>query len=94
MQIEHIFKQFFPEHSELVLFLQTWPLHNLVNGVFLRMRFMSIGGMYVLSYRFFALKGLAHSKNENLYFLALAQTKRMQPFLVSSEAPFRSNLQK
>ena len=37
---------------------------------------------------------LAHSKNENLYFLAPAQTKRMQPILVSCEAPFRSNLQK
>ena len=40
------------------------------------------------------LKGPAHSKNENLYYLALAQTKRMQPILVSCEAPFRSNLQK
>ena len=35
-----------------------------------------------------------HSKNENLYFLAPAQTKRMQPILVSCEAPFRSNLKK
>ena len=40
------------------------------------------------------VKGPAHSKNENLYFLAPAQTKRMQPILVSCEAPFRSNLQK
>ena len=40
------------------------------------------------------LKGPAHSKNENLYYLALAQTKRMQPILVSCEEPFRSNLQK
>ena len=37
------------------------------------------------------LKGPAHSKNENLYFLALAQTKRMQPILVPCEALFRSN---
>ena len=37
------------------------------------------------------LKGHAHSKNENLYFLAPAQTKLMQPFL---ESEFRSNLQK
>ena len=29
------------------------------------------------------LKGPAHSKNENIYFLAPAQTKRMQPILVS-----------
>ena len=39
------------------------------------------------------LKGPAHSKNENGYFSVLAQTKRMQPILVSCEAPFRSNLQ-
>ena len=39
-------------------------------------------------------KGPAHSKNENLYFLAPAQTKRKQPILVSCEALFRSNLQK
>ena len=37
------------------------------------------------------LQGPAHSKNENLYFLAPAQTKRMQP--VSCKAPFRSILQ-
>ena len=42
----------------------------------------------------FELKGPAHSKNENIHFLAPAQTKRMQPILVSWEAPFRSNLQK
>ena len=35
------------------------------------------------------LKGPAHSKNENIYALAPAQTKRKQPI-----APFRSNLQK
>ena len=35
------------------------------------------------------LKGPPHSKNENLYALAPAQTKRMQPI-----APFWSNLQK
>ena len=29
------------------------------------------------------LKGPAHSKNENLYFLAPVQTKRMQPILLS-----------
>ena len=40
------------------------------------------------------LKGPAHSKKENLYFLASAQTKRMQPILVSCKAPLRSNLQK
>ena len=40
------------------------------------------------------LKGLEHSKNANLYFLAPAQTKRMQPILVSCEAPFRNSLQK
>ena len=40
------------------------------------------------------LKGPAHSQNEDLHFLAPAQTKRMQPILVSCEAPFRSNLQK
>ena len=40
------------------------------------------------------LKGPAHSKNENFYFLAPAQTKRMQPILVSCEAPFRRILQK
>ena len=40
------------------------------------------------------LKGPAHSKNENLYFLVPAQTKRMQPIFVSCEAPFRRNLQK
>ena len=33
------------------------------------------------------VKGPVHSKNENLYFLASAQTKRMQPILVSCEAP-------
>ena len=37
------------------------------------------------------LKGPADSKNENLYFLAPAQTKRMQPTLVSCEALFWSN---
>jgi len=41
-----------------------------------------------------ALKGPAHRKNENLYFSAPAQTKRLQPILVSCEAPLRSNLQK
>ena len=40
------------------------------------------------------LQSPAHSKNENLYFLATAQTKPMQPILVSCKAPFRSNLQK
>ena len=41
------------------------------------------------------LEGPAHSKNENLYFfLAPAQTKRMQPILVSCESSFRSHLQK
>ena len=40
------------------------------------------------------LKGPAHRKNSNLYFLSPAQTKRMQPILVSCEAPFWSNLQK
>ena len=39
------------------------------------------------------LKGPAHSKNENLYFLAPALTKRTLPILVSCEAPFRHNLQ-
>ena len=39
------------------------------------------------------IKGSAHSKNENLYFLAPAQTKRMQPILLTCEAPFKSNLQ-
>ena len=39
-------------------------------------------------------KGSAHSKNENLYFLAHTQTKLMQPILVSIKALFRSNLQK
>ena len=34
----------------------------------------------------------AHTKNEKLYFLA--QRIRMQPILVSYEAPFRSNFQK
>ena len=29
-----------------------------------------------------SFKGPAHSKNENLYFLVPAQTKRMQPILV------------
>ena len=38
-------------------------------------------------------KGPAHSKN-NLYFLAPAQTKRMQPILESCEEQFRSNFQK
>ena len=40
------------------------------------------------------LKGPVHSKSENLYLLAPAQTKLMQPILASCEAPFRSNLQK
>ena len=40
------------------------------------------------------IKGPAHSRNENLYFLDPAQTKRMQPILVSCEAQFRSSLQK
>ena len=40
------------------------------------------------------VKGPAHSKNENLYFLVPAQTQQMQPILVSCEAPFWSNLQK
>ena len=40
------------------------------------------------------VKGPEYSKNENLYFLAPAQTKQMQPILVSCEAPFRSNLHK
>ena len=39
------------------------------------------------------LQGPARCIHENLYFLAPAQTKRMQPILVSCEAPFRSNLQ-
>ena len=38
------------------------------------------------------LKGPEHSKNENLYFLAPAQTKWIQPILVSCKALFRSNL--
>ena len=42
----------------------------------------------------FHLKGLRMAKMKNLYFLAPAQTKRMQPILVSWEEPFRSNLQK
>ena len=41
---------------------------------------------------FLLLKGPAHSKNENFYFLAPAQTNRMQPILVSYQASFRSNL--
>ena len=40
------------------------------------------------------LKGPAHSKNENLYFLVPAKTKRMQPILVSRASPLRSNLKK
>ena len=40
------------------------------------------------------LKGPAHSQNENFYFLAPAQSKRMQPILVSSETPFSSNFLK
>ena len=32
--------------------------------------------------------------DENLYFLAPAQTKLMQPILMPCEAQFRSNLQK
>ena len=40
------------------------------------------------------VKGPVHKKNENLYFLAPAQTKLMQPILVPYEAPLRSNLQK
>ena len=40
------------------------------------------------------LKGPAHRKNEDLYFLAPAQTKLMQPISMSCQAPFRSNLQK
>ena len=35
-----------------------------------------------------------HCKNENLYFSAAGQTKRIQPILASCEAPFGSNLQK
>ena len=38
------------------------------------------------------LKGPLHSKNENLYCFAPAQTKLMQPTLVACEAPCRSNL--
>ena len=39
-----------------------------------------------------ALKGHAHSKNENLYVLDPALTKLMPPILASCEAaPFRSN---
>ena len=41
----------------------------------------------------FWLKGPAHIKNEKLYFLAHAQNKLMQAISVSSESPFRSNLQ-
>ena len=40
------------------------------------------------------LKGHVHSKDENLYFLVPAQSKRMQPISVSWGASFRSNLQK
>ena len=36
-------------------------------------------------------KGPAHSKNKNLYFSASAQTKRIQPILVSCEALFAKN---
>ena len=39
------------------------------------------------------LKGLRIAKIK-IYILAPAQTKRMQPILVSWEEPFRSNLQK
>ena len=35
------------------------------------------------------IKGPEHSENENLYILAPAKTKRMQPMLVSREAPHR-----
>ena len=42
----------------------------------------------------FSPKGPENSKNENLYFLAPAQRNRMQPILVSGEAPSRSNLRK
>ena len=41
------------------------------------------------------LKGTAHGKNENLWFLAPAQKEiECNQILVSYEAPFRSNLQK
>ena len=40
------------------------------------------------------LKGLRIAKMKIYIFLASAQTKRMQPILVSYEAPLRSNLQK
>ena len=36
------------------------------------------------------VKGSAHSKNENLYFVS--SRPNLQPILVSCEAPFRSNL--
>ena len=47
-----------------------------------------------MKYELNALKGPANRKNENLYFSAPAQTKRLQPILVSCEAPLRSNLRK
>ena len=49
----------------------------------------------VIPYVIYAyLKGPTNSKNGHLYFLAPAQTKRMQPNAVSCEATFKSNLQK
>ena len=36
------------------------------------------------------IKGPAQSKNKNVYFLAPAQTKGMQPILVACEATFKS----
>ena len=55
--------------------------------------FLSFPPLYIY-YSYEYLKGPAQSKNENLYFLAPAQTKLMQQILVSCEAPFRSNLKK
>ena len=40
------------------------------------------------------IKGPAHGKNENLYFLAPAQTKPMKPILMSCEAPFKGQFAK
>ena len=51
----------------------------------------NILGFVAYHFRCGVLKGPAHSKNGNLQVLVTAQTKRMQPILVSHEGPFRSN---
>ena len=69
-----------------VFFDGATPLHHAVNIGSLSM----IVQLGIGCYSFLKV----HSKNENSYFSASAQTKRMQPILVSCVAPFRSNLQK